>query len=239
MDGFTYHDIFQTKGVEYLVIIAFLVLLVPFWIFVNKQSNIPKKVIETIRALTMDILKIPKGIFFNRNHTWAYLEKSGIAEVGLDDLLFHLTGDVKFGNLKQIGESIKKGELLAELVQNGKTLQVYSPISGDVIATNPLTHENPSLIKKDPFQQGWVYRIAPSNWKAETSYCYFGDDASSWFIKEMERFKDFIAVSIGRNSQETSMVILQEGGELCDNPLSELPGSVWMDFQHEFLDIDK
>ena len=40
MDGFSYHDIFATKGLEYLVIIAFLALLIPFWIVLNKQVKI-------------------------------------------------------------------------------------------------------------------------------------------------------------------------------------------------------
>ena len=37
MDGFSYSDIFATKGIEYLIIISFLALLVPFWIILNKQ----------------------------------------------------------------------------------------------------------------------------------------------------------------------------------------------------------
>ena len=42
------------------------------------------------------ILRIPLGLLFSKNHTWAHLEKSGVAEVGIDDFLLHITGDVKF-----------------------------------------------------------------------------------------------------------------------------------------------
>ena len=64
---------------------------------------------------------------------------------------------------------------------------------------------------------------------------YLAEEAIDWSKKELERFKDFLAVSMKKYSPETSMVILQDGGELCDQPLSELPDEVWQDFQKSFL----
>jgi hypothetical protein len=49
------------------------------------------------------------------------------------------------------------------------------------------------------------------------------------------RFKDFMAESMKKQSPETTMMIMQDGGELCDRPLSELPDEVWQDFQKSFL----
>lgn len=235
MDGFTYHDIFQTKGIEYLIIISFLILLVPFWAIINKRKEIGQRIQEALGIFTMKILKIPKGVLFNRNHTWAHLKKSGIAEVGLDDWLLHLAGDVKFNYLRAMGENIAKGDLLTEIANEGKVLRVYSPISGKVLRTNPKTDESPASIIDDPYSEGWIYKIEPSNWKAETSSFYFGEEAAGWFKKEIDRFKDFIAVSVGKNNPEASAIVLQEGGELCDHALSELPEIIWNDFQKEFL----
>jgi hypothetical protein len=53
---------------------------------------------------------------------------------------------------------------------------------------------------------------------------------------DLARFKDFIAITMSRLSPEMSMVVLQEGGELSDNPLSEMPNEIWRDFQDQFLD---
>ena len=109
MDVFSYNNIFETKGIEYLVVIAFLALLIPFWITLNKKTKITGQIRKRVGILTAGKLKIPQGIFYSRNHTWAHLEMSGIARVGLDDLLLHITGDINFSDLKNRGEKINRG----------------------------------------------------------------------------------------------------------------------------------
>jgi len=235
MENFTYTNIFDTKGIEYLIIIAFFALLIPFWIMLNKQSVIAKKIHKTWDVLTANILRIPQGLFFSKNHTWAYLEKSGIAKVGLDDLLLQIVGQMKISNLKNTGEMIKKGDLLTEIDQNGKSLRIYSPISGEIMNSNSIIAEDPGILNEDPYEKGWIYNIKPSNWVSETKSCYLADEATGWFRKELDRFKDFLAVSFGKYSSEPSMIVFQEGGELRSNPLSELQDEIWEDFQKEFL----
>ena len=83
-----------------------------------------------------------------------------------------MVGSVKITNLKNPGESIKKGELLANMKQNEKVLKVYSPISGTVLETNSILSANPALINSDPYDQGWIYQIKPSNWVKETQKYY-------------------------------------------------------------------
>jgi len=234
MEEFSYHNIFATKGVEYLAIIAFLTLLIPFWMLLNKQAK-AKNIRKALGILSANMLRIPQGLFYSKNHTWTHLDKSGSAKVGLDDLLLHITGEVKFTNLKQPGEIIKKGELLTEIDQNGKLLQIFSPISGKIINTNEEINENPDMLINDPYGLGWIYKIKPSKWVAETNSYYMAEDATSWSIQELERFKDFLAVSMKNHSPEPSMVILQDGGELRDGSLSEMPNEIWRDFQETFL----
>ncbi len=84
MDAFSYQNIFETKGIEYLVVIAFLILLVPFWILLNRRIKSRGMVRKEPGVLTASTLKIPRGMFFSRNHTWAFLEMSGNAKVGLE-----------------------------------------------------------------------------------------------------------------------------------------------------------
>jgi glycine cleavage system H protein len=236
MDGFSYHNIFETKGIEYLIIIGFLIMIIPFWILINKEVSIKTRIRNAIGSLSEGILRIPLGLFFSKNHTWTHLEKSGIAEVGIDDFLLHLTGEVKFTCLKTPGSFISKGELLAGIDQNGKVLQVYSPISGKVTDTNRLLTSAPSVINEDPYGNGWIYKIEPSKWIEETDTYFMANEALEWTRKEFSRFKDFIAGSAKKYSPEAAMVILQDGGELCDRPLSDLPPEVWHDFQKSFLD---
>jgi len=235
MDGFSYNNIFETKGIEYLAIIAFFVLLIPFWILLNRQAKNKRQLQKSLGSLTPNLLQIPQGLYFSRYHTWTHLERSGVAKVGLDDLLMHITGEVKFRRLLDSGERIKKGDFLAEIVQKGKLLKVYSPISGEIVEANALLSHNPEILNEDPYQKGWMYKIKPTSWVADTHSYFLAEDASLWAKQELERFKDFLARSIGKYSPDPSALILQDGGELRDQPLSEFSDEVWQDFQQDFL----
>lgn len=234
MDGFSYSNIFETKGIEYLAIIAFFAILIPFWIILNRQAK-TRRLQKLAGTLSPETLRIPQGLFFSRNHTWTHLERSGIAKIGLDDMLIRITGDIKVINHAKPGDSIRKGELLAQIDHNGKQLRVYSPVSGEVKCANPLLSEQPEIMNEDPFRKGWIYQVIPSNWVEETRSYYLAGEATSWMSKELVRFKDFLMLSAGKNSIETSGIILQDGGELRDNTLAEMPDELWQDFQKNFM----
>lgn len=235
MNGFTYHNIFDTKGIEYLVIIAFLLLLIPFWLTLNKKVKVKEKFQKAMGVLSAAALKIPQGIFFNKNHTWAFLEKSGIAKVGVDDLLLHITGDLKIRHLKKEGDHISKGELMAEMEQEGKSLKVFSPISGTVVNLNAVLNTNNYLLNNDPYGHGWLYNIKPSIWIEEIPSFLMAEDATQWINEELMRYKDFLSAKMSKYYPDLSTIVLQDGGELIDSSLSEMPAEMWQDFQNEFL----
>jgi len=239
MDGFSYHNIFDTKGIEYLAVITFLLLLIPFWLALNKQLRVKVEFKRVLGTLSFNLLKIPQGIFYSKNHTWAYLEKSGTAKLGLDDLLMHITGGVNIQQLKCKDEIVRKGDLIAVINQNGRSLNVFSPVSGIVMNTNAELDEQHELLKNDPYGKGWIYDLKPTNWMAEVSTCYLASEGTAWLKHELERYRDFLSMSLSRNSNLTPFAILQDGGEISDNSLSELPVEFWQDFQKEFLNPEE
>ena len=112
---------------------------------------------------------------------------------------------------------------------------IDSSVHGD---TNKLLTDHPEIINEDPYDEGWIYRIKPTEWKKETSSYLLADEAIAWSKREIERFKDFLMNGpLKKLSYEPSMVFLQEGGEIRDNVLSDLPDEVWSEFQNEFLEI--
>jgi len=238
MEGFSKVDIYDTQGIEYLFALGYLLILIVFWKVSNKHEGILKKLRKAISSLSSGILRIPQGLFYNKHHTWAHLEKTGVAKVGLDDFLQHVTGEVQLTSLKAPGEMINKGDLLTRIDKDGKELKIFSPISGEIVKTNTLLTENPKILNEDPYEKGWIYKIKPSDWKSETNSYLLAEEATEWVTKEIERFKDFLTGGAMRKySSEPSMVLLQDGGEIRDNVLSELPDEVWADFQKEFLNV--
>ena len=240
MENFSRVDIFDTKGIEYLFVIGYLLFLIIFWYIANNHEKSLSQIKKVISTLSAGILRIPQGLFYNKHHTWSHLEVSGAAKVGVDDFLQHIVGEAKFTNLKEPGEKIQKGDLMTQIDQNGKSLKVFSPISGTILDTNSELVENPEMLNEDPYEKGWIYKMKPSDWIRDTNTCLFAEEATEWSIKELERFKEFLTGGAMRKfSSEPSMILLQDGGEIRDRILSELPNEVWMDFQEEFLNLNQ
>jgi glycine cleavage system H protein len=234
MNPFVYTDIFDTKGIEYIIVILFLLLIIPFWIVLNRPVKV-KSALKASAALTAGILRIPQGLFFSRNHTWSRLDRSGLARIGLDDLLLHLTGGVEVSFLQREGTRVQKGEELFRIVQDGKELAISSPVTGEVSRVNESLGNDPGTLVDDPYGS-WLCMIRPENWQGETSSCYLAGKASSWMKDELTRFKDFLARALAVGEPETAMLVLQEGGELVDFPLAGLEQGIWEQFQEHFLE---
>jgi glycine cleavage system H protein len=234
MEGFTYTNIFETKGIEYLVILSFFAVLIPVWLIMNRKTK-QEKSGKLAGFITADSIKIPQGLFFSKYHTWAYLGSNGEAKVGLDDFLLRFTGDVTISHFKNPGEKINKGDVLTLINKNGKNLRILSPISGEIQKANSNIFENQATLKTDPYKLGWMYSIKPSDWKAETNSYYLAEDATNWAKQELERFKDFLSVSITKHLPQPVSVVLQDGGEIADQALAELPEEIWDEFQDKFL----
>lgn len=233
MDAFSYTDMFDTKGIEYIIVIAFLLAVIPFWMWLNRPVKVKHAVLRSGEGLSAGILRILPGLFYSRNHTWAHLEKSGAARVGLDDLLLHLTGGVSIEFLKKEGDKVREGEPMIALRKDGRSLEVRSPLSGDIMKVNRQAEQNEGLVNADPYGKGWLVRMKPWNWRNESVECYMDNEAIKWSEHELLKCKDFFAEAVSGTSGQP---VLQAGGELIDQPLADMPEKIWKEFQEKFLD---
>ena len=182
---------------------------------------------------------IPKGLYFGKTHSWAFMKKNGSVKIGIDDFLQHITGKITRVELKRAGETVKKGELLMSIIRKGKLLNIYSPISGTITEVNENLEYNSSLLNSSPYSEGWVYLIEPLNWGLEIQYLLIAEKYKEALKDEFARLKDFFTSLIKANSLDFAYVTMQDGGELTDNPLAELEPEVWDDFQTKFIDASK
>ena len=236
MDGFTYTNIFDTKGIEYIIVIFFLLLLVPFWLTVNRKSEVVQRFQRNVRVLTARILRIPQGLFFSRNHAWVYLEKTGQAKIGLDDFLVNVLGSINIQTVKAPGDVVKKGEVIALIQQQEKQLRLYAPVTGEIQEINTAIMEDSSKLADDPYNDGWLFSLTPKNWQAETSGFLLAAECTQWIGDEIKRLKDFLSVALTARSETEPAMVFQEGGELMADPLAGLDTDTWSRFQQEFLD---
>jgi glycine cleavage system H lipoate-binding protein len=187
-------------------------------------------------ALNENSILLPKGLYFDKAHTWAFMEQNGIVKVGVNDFLQHITGPITRIKMKEKGAMIKKGEQILSIIQNGKQLNLYAPVSGKIVEQNRILDTNSAVINSSPYNEGWVYLIEPSNWSRENQLLFVADKYRAWIKNEFSRLKDFIATVLSENSEKYTGIILQDGGELKDGILSNMGPEVWEDFQSNFID---
>lgn len=180
---------------------------------------------------------LPGGMFFDKTHTWAFLEQSGQVRVGIDDFLLHLTGPLSNVGMKKDGDKIKKGEELLTIDQNGKKLVLYSPVSGTIRERNTDLEKNISLINTSPYEKGWVYSIKPENWHRENQLLFMAEKHKENIKNEITRIKDIIVTIIGKDPQLA--VVLQDGGNITDGILSHLGPEVWEEIQQNVIDSSR
>ena len=104
----------------------------------------------------------------------------GVFFTGIDDFLYRVVGDVKIKTFKTAGESIKKGEVMAEIIAGEKRLNILSPVSGEITKTNRLLTDNQKITNEDLYENAWFYSIKPASWKEETSGFFLAGEASEW-----------------------------------------------------------
>jgi glycine cleavage system H lipoate-binding protein len=182
---------------------------------------------------------VPKGLFFDKTHTWAFMEKDGVVKIGIDDFLQRTTGPITRIEMKNPGEKIKKGEKVLSIIQKGKQLNIYAPISGTIIEHNNALVINSSIINSSPYADGWVYMIEPANWLREIQFLNMAEKYKNWLVQEFTRLKDFLALSLKMGTPEYSKVIFQDGGVLKESILKDLGPEVWEDFQTKFIDTSR
>ncbi len=230
MDSFTYTNIFATKGIEYLLIISFFLVFIPFY-------NYLKEVESPLFSLAN--VRLPRGVFFDKTHTWAYLKSAGQVQVGIDDFLAALTGPVSLQLNKQNGETINRGDHLATLLSADKSLKIYSPVSGTLKGINKSALHRFSKRTNKEFTENWLFNMEPQRWDIEKTMLILGEKAQQWIQQEQARLRDVLAFAERKYDLNVQPVLLQEGGEVVDHVLESMSPEIWEEFQSEFIDAVK
>jgi glycine cleavage system H protein len=106
---------------------------------------------------------IPGDLKFLSSHEWVRVEPDGSVTIGISDHAQDLLGDIVFVELPEIGQSID-AETDAAIVESVKAASdVYSPISGEVTEVNPILEDQPEIINTSPYEDGWFYKMLPSD----------------------------------------------------------------------------
>ncbi len=107
--------------------------------------------------------KVPSDLKYTRTHEWLRLLPDGAVEVGITDHAQHALGDLVFVEVPEAGRKVCAGEPFAVIESVKAASDVYSPISGEVLAGNPELASAPETVNSDPYGRGWLARLTPAD----------------------------------------------------------------------------
>ncbi len=109
---------------------------------------------------------IPAELKYLASHEWVRVEADGSLTVGMSDHAHSALGDLVFVETPEVGRQLKAGEAFAVVESVKAASDVYSPVSGEVLAVNDALGATPELINQAAYGDGWLMKVRPSD-KAE------------------------------------------------------------------------
>ena len=178
-------------------------------------SNIPQ----------VDGFGLPEGHFFHMGHAWARVEHGGRIRIGLDDFSMKVFGPMDSLDLPLMGEEVKFSEVGLAFQREGKEAQALSPLTGVVAAQNYQATKNTTVLKEQPYNEGWLMVLEPTEMKKELKNLLYGQESSEWIQAEHQKLVEMVS-SVG--------MTYADGGPI-DDVVGKVPDLSWEKLTEEFL----
>ena len=125
----------------------------------------------------------PDDLKYTAEHEWVRTpgETAGSVRIGITDYAQEALGDIVYVQLPEVGETVTAGAAVGELESTKSVSDVYSPVSGEVVARNDALDATPELVNTDPYGAGWLFEVAA------------GDDAASSELMDAAAYEQLVA----------------------------------------------
>ncbi|UAL31396.1 glycine cleavage system protein GcvH [Nocardioides rotundus] len=107
----------------------------------------------------------PEDLKYTAEHEW--VRQPGTAEgsvrIGITDYAQDQLGDIVYVSLPEVGDTVEAGAACGELESTKSVSDVYAPFAGEVVARNDALDATPELVNNDPYGEGWLFEIVPTD----------------------------------------------------------------------------
>ncbi len=97
------------------------------------------------------------------SHEWARLEDDGTVTIGITDHAQAALGDVVYVEVPEVGSTVTMGEEAGVVESVKAASDIFSPVSGEVIAVNEQLEDAPETVNNSPYDDGWFFKVQPDN----------------------------------------------------------------------------
>mgnify|MGYP003339000140 FL=1 len=106
-------------------------------------------------------MNTPEDLRYAKTHEWVRMEKDR-ATVGITDHAQTELNDVVFVDLPKPGKKVNAGDVIATVESVKAASDIYAPVGGEVVEANGTLSSDPGLINREPYANGWLFRLKPS-----------------------------------------------------------------------------
>ena len=101
----------------------------------------------------------PQQLRYTKEHEWLSAAGDGVSTVGITEHAANALGDVVYVQLPEVGDTVTAGETCGELESTKSVSDLYSPVTGEIVAANQDVVDDPSLVNTAPFEGGWLFKV--------------------------------------------------------------------------------
>ena len=105
-------------------------------------------------------MNTPTDLLYAKSHEWLRLEK-GSGTVGITDHAQSELSDVVYVELPKPGRKVAAGEVIATVESVKAASDIYAPVGGEVTEANSALSSDPGLVNREPYGNGWLFRLKP------------------------------------------------------------------------------
>ena len=105
---------------------------------------------------------VPEGLYYSKDHEWLRVEGE-TGTVGITDHAQNSLGDVVYVELPKVGASYDAHQVFGTIEAVKAVSELFAPVAGEVIEINPRLDGEPSLVNSDPYGDGWMIKLRPTN----------------------------------------------------------------------------
>jgi len=153
-------------------------------------------------SMEVEGYNLPEKHFFHKGHAWARVEDSGRIRVGLDDFVTKAFKGMDSLELPLMGQEVKSGEKAFAFKRKGKEAYILSPVSGIVVASNYAATKDITSVKEEPYNQGWMMVIEPTDMKKELKELLYGSETTEWMQEEHKKITKNPKMSWEKKAEE-------------------------------------
>jgi glycine cleavage system H protein len=107
-------------------------------------------------------MNVPVNLLYTKDHEWLRVEEN-TGYVGITDFAQGELGDIVFIEIETVGETLAKEDVFGTIEAVKTVSDMFMPVSGEILESNPALEESPDVVNKDPYGKGWMVKIKITN----------------------------------------------------------------------------